>query len=114
MQAQYRPLGVAEDYESDLPTGQILLIANVLVGGDKYFKTRGLGRVEQRSVRESLLSAFHRFDNNMRVESLPQRCRRAVIKQNEHVRGRPGSALSTVAGPGCAPQIPAPSRSARA
>ena len=51
MNAQRRPLLVAENHNSDLAALQVLLISEVLVGGNQYFKTSGFSRIKQIAVR---------------------------------------------------------------
>jgi hypothetical protein len=51
MNAQHRPLLVAENHNSDLATLQVLLVSKILVGGNQYFKTSRLSRIEQVAVR---------------------------------------------------------------
>jgi hypothetical protein len=45
MSPQHRPLLVAKDHDRDLPALQVLLVSEILVGGDQYFKTSGLSRI---------------------------------------------------------------------
>ena len=51
MNAQHRPLLVAENHNRDLAALQVLLVSEILVGGNQYFKTSGLSRIEQIAVR---------------------------------------------------------------
>ena len=51
MNAQHRPLLVAKNHNSDLATLQVLLVSKILVGGNQYFKTSRLSRIEQVAVR---------------------------------------------------------------
>jgi len=58
----HRPLGIAEHNDRDLPAGKVLLISNVLVGGNYSFKD-GLFRapLERDGLTETgqVLLAFH-------------------------------------------------------
>jgi hypothetical protein len=49
--AQHRPLLVAKDHNSDFAALQVLLVNEILVGSNQYFKTTGLSRIEQVAVR---------------------------------------------------------------
>lgn len=51
MNAQHRPLLVAENHNSDLAILQALLMSEVLIGGNQYFKTSGFSRIKQIAVR---------------------------------------------------------------
>jgi hypoxanthine-guanine phosphoribosyltransferase len=44
MQAEYWPSRITEHAERDCANRQVLLVADILVGGDEHIKSSGLGR----------------------------------------------------------------------
>ena len=58
-------MGVADDDDGDFPSGQILLIAHVLVGGNEYFEPLGLRNVEQVAVRQPVPSQISRLGDDV-------------------------------------------------
>jgi len=54
---------LAQDNDSNLAPGQVLLIADILVGGQKQFESRLLGYLEEFAVFEGGPPAISCFDH---------------------------------------------------
>ena len=82
--AQDGPLSISKSHDRDFPARQILLVPDVLVCGHQKFEARGLSRIEQSAVNKPLPTVFNRFNDHMALQGVPQRRRRAVVKEDEH------------------------------
>jgi len=72
----------------------------------EYLETCGLRGIKQSAVSERLPTAFNCFDNNMVFERMAQRCRHAVVKEDEHGPPMPRIAVLLVVDRGFALRIP--------
>jgi hypothetical protein len=90
-----------------------LLKPYILVGCYEYLETRRLCGIKQSAVSERLPSAFDRLNNNMVFERIAQRCRHAVIKEDEHGPSTPRIAVQLAVDRGFAPQTPERQQSGR-
>ena len=85
MASQNRPLSVPKRHNGDFSAGQILLIPDVLVCRYKNLEPRGLGGLKQVSINKPLPAAFNRLNHQMAFQSVSERGRRTVVKQDEHL-----------------------------
>ena len=65
MQPQHGPLRISQDADRDGAAGQILLVANVLVGGDQHVEARGFGSGEQVAIPERVPSLRFRIPDGV-------------------------------------------------
>ena len=82
-----RPARCAQYDDRDAPRGQILLILQVLVGGDHHFESGVIGCLQQCSVSERRPSALVGSLYSMQQQSTAERRRGALIEQDTHLRG---------------------------
>ena len=81
---QHRPLGIPEHKNGDSPASQILLIPDVLVGGDQDLEPGGFGRDEQFAVAERVPSFSLRLTNGVALKKVLEWGWCAVIEENAH------------------------------
>lgn len=81
-----RPARCAQYDDRDAPRGQILLILQVLVGGDHHFKSGVLSCLQQCSVSQRRPPALVGGLYGMQREPTTERRRSALIEQDTHLR----------------------------
>ena len=77
------PVGCEEYDNGELTTGEILLIAQVLIGGDDGCKTGGFRRAEQFAILKRAPALLEGRDDLVTVERAPQRDGCALDKEDE-------------------------------
>ncbi len=75
---------VSESQNSHFPACQILLITDILVGGDEPVKACRLGLVEESSVDKPLPPPLDSLDDQMTGQGVSQRRWCAVVKEYAH------------------------------
>lgn len=96
-----RPTCCRENNDSNLPGCKVLLIPKISVGGNKYLEPLLFGRTQQLTVLQSSPAKFICSKDTVTRESLPQRNRCSLVKQDSHLCGqqsRPGCVLQDVTG----------------
>jgi hypothetical protein len=82
--AQSGPLLIPDNHERNFPVYQVLLVADVLVSRQQNLETGALGSCYQFAIGKSAPPAFDRFNNDVILEGMSKRSRRAVIEEYEH------------------------------
>ena len=85
-----RPARGQQDDDRQLSIGQALLVAKILIGGHQHVETRSLSLTQQLSVLELTPTQFVGGSNVMFSDVCPQRDRRALIKEDTHLRNLQG------------------------
>jgi hypothetical protein len=80
------PSRLAQYNDGNLPLCKILLVADVLIGGDQRFETGTLRRGQQFTVCQPIPTLRFRFSNRVTNKESGDSAWCAVIKQNEHSR----------------------------
>jgi hypothetical protein len=81
----HRPSRTAQDHNRNDSLREILLITNVLVGCQKYFKSRIFRRPQQVAVAKRIPAKILGLFDCMVLEERPKRCWRAVVEGNKHL-----------------------------
>ena len=80
LQTDEAPPELAQYNDSDLPPAQVLLIADILVGGQKQFESRLFGGLEEVSVLQGCPPALPGFYHAVANQRTDQAARRIVIQ----------------------------------
>src|SRR5258707_7987679 len=81
----HRPSHIAQNHNRNDTLREILLITDVLVGCQKYFKSRLFRCSQQFAVAERIPTKIFGLFDCVLLEERPERSWRAVVKENEHL-----------------------------
>lgn len=95
MQSKLRPTRGPEDYDRDLPAVEVLLIAEILVGGDQKLKSHRLSHLNELAVLQLTPTTLERRLDDVPVERAAKRGRRPLIEEELQIASGPnGQALA--------------------
>jgi hypothetical protein len=86
MHAQYWPLRIAQHDERDCANRQILLVADIFVGGDQHIKSGVLSCLQQFAVLELVPPSLRGCLDCVFFEEWTDRNWGTLVKENEHQR----------------------------
>ena len=86
VQSNTRPLRSAQHHKGYSAARKVLLIAHILVGGEKYVETGPLRRCQQVAVGQRIPSPVLGLCNGVARKEPGNAARRYMVKKNEHPR----------------------------